>query len=502
VEGPLARLQMGEPGGSTIAPTMPDPDVLLVGAGPTGLMLGGVLARLGVAVRLVERDPGPHEQARATGIQPRTLEIFDRLGIADGWLREGQVLRAFRSLSPEGRELRVERFADLDTPYPFSLNIQQRITERLLTEHLERYGGRVERGVELIALEQDADAATAVLRRGRQEETVRCRYVVGADGAHSRVADAIRVPVAGGDYASAFVVAEVEGTWPHPRDEATIIAGPTGICWGAVFGDGRFLIIADVPDDRAAGPPGRDDLQHLAATRAAQGVAIQTVHWSARFHLHCRLAERFRRGRVFLAGDAAHVCSLFGGQGLNMGVQDAANLGWKLALVVASMAPDRLLDSYEAERRRVAQSELAYTDSAHRSLFARDAAWPRSALAHEAAFVGSTDTAARRRLLAHAQLDVSYRESPIVASHGWLAPEDAAAGDWFARQGLSPDRHHLFTPAGLRAEDAVRRVRLPIAVHPTDEDTLHLVRPDGYIAFRSCPADLSTLAEYLDRTFG
>jgi hypothetical protein len=256
-----------------------------------------------------------------------------------------------------------------------------------------------------------------------------------------------------------------------------------------------------MPGDRAAGPPARDELQHLADERC-RGVAIRTVHWSARFHLHCRLARHFRRGRVFLAGDAAHVCSLFGGQGLNMGIQDANNLAWKLALVVGGMAPDRLLDSYEAERRRTAQSELAYTDSSHRGLFARDAAWPRSALAHEAAFVGSTDTAARRRLFAHAQLDVSYRRSPIVASHGRRASVDPAAGDWFARRGFSGDRHHLLAPPALRVEDAVRRVRVPIAVHPTDEDALHLVRPDGYIGFRSCPADLSALADYLDKAFG
>jgi 2-polyprenyl-6-methoxyphenol hydroxylase-like FAD-dependent oxidoreductase len=407
-----------------------------------------------------------------------------------------------RSLSPEGRELRAERFEHLDTPYPFSISIQQRITERLLAEHLEQQGGRVERGVELVALEQDAKAATAVLRRDGQEETARVRYVVGADGAHSRVCDAIRVPVVGGDYASCFAVAEVDGIWPYPADETTYFAGPAGVCMGALFRDGRFLVLTDAPHDPGAGPPGADDMQELVDARVRTGIAIRTVRWSACFYLHCRLARHFQRGRVFLAGDAAHVCSFFGGQGLNMGIHDAYNLAWKVALVVAGMAPDRLLDSYEAERRRVAESELAYTDAAHRALFARDAAWPPSALKHEAAFVGSTDTAARRRLLAHAELDVSYRRSPIVASHAWMAHGNAAAGDWLTHPSLSPDRHHLLAPRTVALEGVLRRVRLPIAVHPSDDDTLRLVRPDGYIGFSSRPADLAALADYLDRTFG
>jgi 2-polyprenyl-6-methoxyphenol hydroxylase-like FAD-dependent oxidoreductase len=481
---------------------MPDPHVLVVGAGPTGLMLAGVLARLGVSFRLIDRDPSPHGQARATMIQARTLEIFQRLGIVEGWLREGRPLRVVRSLSPEGRELRAERFEHLDTPYPFSISIQQRITERLLAEYLEQQGGRVERGVELLALEQDAKAATAVLRRDGQEETARFRYVVGADGAHSRVCDAIRVPVVGGDYASCFAVAEVDGIWPYPADETTYFAGPAGVCMGALFRDDRFLVLTDAPHDPGAGPPGADDMQELVDARVRTGIAIRTVRWSACFYLHCRLARHFQRGRVFLAGDAAHVCSFFGGQGLNMGIHDAYNLAWKVALVVAGMAPDRLLDSYEAERRRVAESELAYTDAAHRALFARDAAWPPSALKHEAAFVGSTDTAARRRLLAHAELDVSYRRSPIVASHGWMAHGDAAAGDWLTHPSLSPDRHHLLAPRTVALEGVLRRVRLPIAVHPSDDDTLRLVRPDGYIGFSSRPADLAALADYLDRTFG
>ena len=228
------------------------------------------------------------------------------------------------------------------------------------------------------------------------------------------------------------------------------------------------------------------------------------VHWSARFHLHCRLAQHYRHGRVFLAGDAAHVCSLFGGQGLNMGVQDADNLGWKLALVLGGMAPDRLLDSYEAEERRsVAQSELAYTDGApSRALRARCrlaavGARARSGLCRVHRY-GRPAPAPRARRARH-QLS---REP-----HRRLAWPPGARGPCGGRLVRAPGLlgrppPATVAPPALRAEDAIRRVRVPIAVHPTDEDTLHLVRPDGYIAFRSCPADLSALSDYLDQAFG
>jgi 2-polyprenyl-6-methoxyphenol hydroxylase-like FAD-dependent oxidoreductase len=479
-----------------------DPTVLVVGAAPPGLMLAGELARLGVTARLVERDREPHREARATAIQSRTLDILDRLGIVDGWLQEGLALGTFRLRSRSGEELRAERFEDLDVPYPFVLNLQQRITERLLEEHLVRQGGRVERGVELIALEQDSRGVDVELRDAEGGvEAARFAYVVGADGVHSRVRDALLVPLAGGDYASVFAAAEIEATFPYPTTEVTIFAVPSGILFFAPFADGRLILVANDPagSDQA---PSRDELRDLVTERGPAGIEIREVVWSARFHIHCRLAERFRIGRVFLAGDSAHVCSPFGGQGLNMGLHDAWNLGWKLALVAHGQAPEALLSSYQPERRRIAQCELAFSDATHRAALTRDVAWPASALAHEAAFLGASDNAARRRLLAHAELDVTYRRSPIVESRGRSRSGALRAGDWFPER-LSPDRHHVLAPPGTELDGALGGLRVPTQLHVREgEDRLLLVRPDGYVGFVSRPADPSALAEYLHRVFG
>jgi 2-polyprenyl-6-methoxyphenol hydroxylase-like FAD-dependent oxidoreductase len=464
-------------------------------------MLAAELARLAVPARLVDRDREPHREARATAIQSRTLEILDRLGIVDGWLAEGVELHAFRTLGADGTELRCERIEEPHVRFPFTLNVRQRITERLLEEHLVHLGGRVERGVELMALEQAGEGVEVTLRDADgRVETEEYDYVVGADGVHSRVRDALLVPLAGGDYASVFAAAEIEADYPYPRNEAMVFTAESGVLFFGPFADGHLIVVGnDLSGPGSA--PSRDELQELIEGRAPPGIEIRDVVWSARFHTHCKIAAHFQRGPVFLAGDAAHVCSPFGGQGLNMGLHDASNLGWKLALVSHGQAAPAMLSSYEAERRRIAQYELAYSDALHRAVLARDAAWPGSAFDHEAAFIGSSDTAARRRLLAHMELDVTCRSSPIVKSHGRTPRGGVHAGDWFPEP-LSPDRHHLLAPPGSELGETLGRVDIPIDVHEREgENALLLVRPDGYVGFCSRPADTPALAAYLDQVF-
>jgi 2-polyprenyl-6-methoxyphenol hydroxylase-like FAD-dependent oxidoreductase len=464
-------------------------------------MLASELARLAVPARLIDRDPEPHGEARATAIQSRTLEILDRLDIVDGWLDEGLELHAFRTRAPDGEELRCERIVELDVPFPFTLNVRQRITERLLEQHLTRLGGRVERGVELMTLEQTGERVEVTLRDAQGgEETAEFDYVVGADGVHGRVRDALLVAMAGGDYASVFAAAEIEADYPYPSNEATVFSTESGVLFFGPFADGRMILVGNDPAGSGSSPS-RDELQELIDARAPAGIEVREVVWSARFHTHCKIAAHFQRGRVFLAGDAAHVCSPFGGQGLNMGLQDAWNLGWKLALVSHGQAASKLLSSYEAERRRNARYELAYSDAVHRAVLARDPAWSGSLVEHEAAFIGSTDSAARRRLLAHMELDVTCRSSPIVESHGRTPRGAVHAGDWFPER-LSPDRHHLFAPPRSELGAALGRVGIAVDVHERDgEDALLLVRPDGYVGFASRPVDPGALDTYLDRVF-
>ena len=503
--------------------------MLVVGAGPTGLMAASELRRHRVECRLIDRAPIPHREARATGVQARTLEILERTGIVEPWLAAGRRLSRIRSLAPDGTELRSLSLEGLETPYPFVLSIQQRLTEAFLTEHLRRLGCHVEHGVELVELREDAGHVEVVLAGpGGRLERADFDYVVGADGLHSSVREEIGIVLGGaGDYAGVFSVAEVELDWSYPTDELIYFVAAPNLVMVGPLAEGRVLLVADDPEGRPGEPPHADELRAILAGRApAPPPELKAVHWSSRFHLHCRLASAMRRGRVLLAGDAAHVCSLFGGQGLNMGIHDAHNLGWKLALVVSGRAGETLLASYEAERRPAAEAELAFTDASHRALFASAASWPPSALGHEAAFLGSTDTAARRRLLALAELDVDLRGSDIVTTLGDPPEGGLVAGDWVPDGGVrlaSGDEAKLSTLLGggghvvLVTADSDRgpvdavldRARVPIACYPLagvgeiaerigQPPALVAVRPDGYAGLVSRPVDAGALERYLD----
>jgi 2-polyprenyl-6-methoxyphenol hydroxylase-like FAD-dependent oxidoreductase len=336
-------------------------DVLIVGAGPTGLVLAVELARRGVRFRLVDRSARFFGGSRADGIQPRTLEVFDDLGLADTVLAEGNtgiLVRVYRGGTVVQETQPAEPMPERpDVPYPNIWFLPQFRTEELLRDLLAAFGGRVELATELVGLTQDDDGVSATLTRNGTTEQVRARYLIGADGGRSTVRNLLAIRFEGETDEGMrvlFADVRVDGL---DRDHGRVwMAGESGVALMPLSGTDLFTLTALPP---ATGEPTLDYLQGLVTEATGRGdIRLRELTWVTVWRANARKAERFRAGRVFLAGDAAHVCPPTGGQGMNTGIQDAYNLGWKLAAVLGG-APAELLDSYEAERVPAAEAALA-----------------------------------------------------------------------------------------------------------------------------------------------
>ncbi len=333
-------------------------DVLIVGAGPVGLTLAASLQARGVDVVLVDKAAEVARTSRAAVIHARTLEVLHTIDVSDELVRRGVIVPRF-TLRDRDRALLTIDFDGLPTPHPYTLMLPQDITEDVLTGRLAELGGRVHRPYELARLEQDGDGVTATMAGG---ETVRASYVVGADGMHSAVREQTGIGFAGDTYGQSFVVADVHLDWAFDEREVMLYFAPAGLLVVAPLPGGRHRIVATA--DVAPEHPDRDDIQALLDARGPRKrpALVRDVVWSSRFRVHHRLADRYREGRVFLAGDAAHVHSPAGGQGMNTGIQDAVALAARLARVLRDGADERVLDGYEAERRPIAADVVAFTD--------------------------------------------------------------------------------------------------------------------------------------------
>ena len=396
-------------------------DCLVVGAGPTGLVMAAELRRHGMEVRIIDKLATPSPLSRAIGVQARTLEILDEMDAAEPLIAAGLPLHGATLYS--GREpIAAIGFDELDSRYPFLLSVRQHDTERVLIELLERRRLSVERAVELIGFEQsdgDSDGGvTAELRHpdGRIER-VAARFLLGCDGAHSVVRQGLELQFQGEAFPEGFVLADVQLEWELPRDRVATFFSADGVmaCF-PLFG-GRWRLIANTGASPAdAHAPSLAEVQKIVDTRAGFPARLQDPHWLARFRIHSRQVSQYRVGRVFLAGDAAHIHSPVGGQGMNTGMQDAHNLGWKLAQVTHGQAPPSLLDSYHAERHRIGRDILRGTELATRAATLRRPV-VRALRDQVARYLSSLEVVQRRIARTVAELSLSYQKSPIVGEH-------------------------------------------------------------------------------------
>src|SRR5215213_1026386 len=322
--------------------------VAIVGGGPTGLALAVTLASAGVDFVVVDRLPEGANTSRAAVVHARTLEVLAELGAAEELIARGVPITRF-AVHDRSRRLLTLPFDGLPTPYPYTLMVPQNETEAVLLARLRALGADVHRPYEVSSVVQDPDGVTLTMTTG---VTLRADYAVGADGMHSAVRDASGIGFTGSAYAESFVLADVEMEWTPGPEEVALTFGSAGLTVVAPLPGGHYRVVATVDD--APATPDLEFVQHLLDERAPGRASVTALAWSSRFRVHHRVADHYRAGRLLLAGDAAHVHSPAGGQGMNTGIQDAFALGIALA------GGD--LDDYETQRRPVAQRVVAFTD--------------------------------------------------------------------------------------------------------------------------------------------
>jgi 2-polyprenyl-6-methoxyphenol hydroxylase-like FAD-dependent oxidoreductase len=513
--------------------------VIVNGAGPVGLTTACELARHGVEVRIFDKNPRPSPQSRALAIFPRTLEVFSTMGVLDEVLAEGQPLKAI-SLYNDSRLLTRMSFDNIDSPYRFVIALPQSHTERILTARLEALGVRVERQMELTGMEQDSGGVRVTYRSGNgTEHPLEAAWLLGCDGAHSAVRHLVGATFQGAQYDEEFLLADVKVEGDFSAAEAHLFFTKEGILAYFPFKGGRGRIIADQHSRpaHAAAEPTLEEIADIVHRRCFQPMQVSDPVWKAWFHISHRMVQHYGIGRVYLAGDAAHIHSPAGGQGMNTGIQDAFNFGWKLALVARGISSPRLLDSYEPERMPVARSVVNLTDRMTRAATAQNPAVQhmRNLLVPLLTGIPFVREAMVERL---AEVGVDYRGTPWVENHGLgpvhagdRAPDivlyDRAAGverrlfdllktpgfvllsfDGYEGAKAGPDIlrnlpgkvYRVTRPGQEIAPGSLedRDCRARTAYGAGEEGLLVLIRPDGYVGFRGeNAAALTAYAENL-----
>jgi 2-polyprenyl-6-methoxyphenol hydroxylase-like FAD-dependent oxidoreductase len=339
-------------------------DVVLVGAGPTGLTLAGTLRAANLDVLVLDKVAEGANTSRAAVIHARTLEVLEELDVTPRLVAEGSIVPVF-SIRDRQRVLARLDFSGLPTPYPFTLMLPQSHTEKILADRLAELNGHVYRPWTVTSVDHTTTGAVvAAVDPNGAAASVHARYVVGADGLNSVVRGSAGIAFTGDSYDASFVLADVHMDWPLPTNEVQLFFAPAGLVVVAPLPGGRHRIVATL--DQAPETPNAALVQGVLDERGPGGAHVCELAWSSRFRVQHRLADQYRSGSLLLAGDAAHVHSPAGGQGMNTGIQDAVDLGHTLIDVLSGQAPDTALDGYQQRRRPVAENVVRLTDRATR----------------------------------------------------------------------------------------------------------------------------------------
>jgi 2-polyprenyl-6-methoxyphenol hydroxylase-like FAD-dependent oxidoreductase len=529
--------------------------VLIVGAGPVGLTLALALRRLGVASRIIDAGTGPtpEGESRALGVQARTMEVFEALEVSRPLLDRGQpILGAIASWGRRPRfDMDLESLAS-ETAFPLILSVPQGVTERILIDRLGSLGGQVEWETSLTDLRQGEGGVLATISPPEGEPTEeRFAWLVGCDGARSTVRERLGLRFEGASYPERFLLADVTLDWSMHHDRAHLMIAPEGLIPAIPLPGARSWRLIDTTDRLDSDEPAaiverfarllRDHAPDLRAR-------LIDAHWTSSFRVHRRAVDRLRVGRCFVAGDAAHIHSPVGGQGMNTGVQDAFNLAWKLALVVSGQASESLLDTYDAERRPVAEAVLAATDRATRLITLRNPL-ARRVRNLAVSFLVTLPSVRRRLARGVAELGISYRGGPLsVDGPAWIRggdrlPDvrldsssrlhDLTRGPWFTLlvlTGTRPLPDAAWDELRACLDQVSRRFEglvAPIVIVGSDplaggfaqapiddrEGRLHrrlgvsepehlLIRPDGYVGERARSLDPARIVGYLQSVVG